>query len=84
MVNHAKRHLLKTGGLTALAWLMAQKPFIVPIPGTTKVHHLLDNLGADDIQLTADELTQFHQELETIEIVGLRLPEAILNFSEAK
>ncbi|NEN75697.1 aldo/keto reductase [Pelistega sp. NLN82] len=79
----AKRKLC-TPAQFSLAWLMVQKPFIVPIPGTTKVHHLLDNLGADDIQLTADELTQFHQELEAIEIVGLRLPEAILNFSEAK
>ncbi len=79
----AKRKLC-TPAQFSLAWLMAQKTFIVPIPGTTKARHLLDNLGADDVQFTADELAQFRQELEAIKVVGLRLPEAILNFSEAK
>lgn len=79
----AKRKLCTPAQLS-LAWLMAQKPFIVPIPGTSKARHLLDNLGADDVKFTDEELAQFRQELEQIEIVGLRLPEAILNFSEAR
>lgn len=68
----------------SLAWLMAQKEFIVPIPGTTKGYHLMDNLGADAVKFNAEELVQFRKELDAIEIAGLRLPEAILNFSEAK
>ncbi|HDL4131277.1 TPA: aldo/keto reductase [Mannheimia haemolytica] len=79
----AKRKLCTPAQLS-LAWLMAQKAFIAPIPGTSKARHLLDNLGADDVKFTEEELAQFRQELEAIEIVGLRLPEAILNFSEAK
>ncbi len=79
----AKRKLCTPAQLS-LTWLMAQKAFIAPIPGTSKARHLLDNLGADDVKFTAEELAQFRQELEAIEIVGLRLPEAILNFSEAK
>ncbi|OOF46126.1 aldo/keto reductase [Rodentibacter trehalosifermentans] len=79
----AKRKLC-TPAQFSLAWLMEQKAFIVPIPGTTKARHLLDNLGADDVKFSAEELRQFHQELDVIDIVGLRLPEAILNFSEAK
>lgn len=79
----AKRKLCTPAQLS-LGWLMAQKDFIVPIPGTTKARHLLDNLGADDVKFTVEELTQFRQELETIDISGLRLPEAVLNFSEAK
>ena len=44
----------------------------------------MDNLGADAVKFTAEELAQFRTELESIEIAGLRLPEAILNFSEAR
>ncbi|MBF0752587.1 MULTISPECIES: aldo/keto reductase [unclassified Pasteurella] len=79
----AKRKLC-TPAQFSLAWLMAQKNFIVPIPGTTKSRHLLDNLGADDVKFSDEELAQFREELEAIDIVGLRLPEAILKFSEAK
>ncbi|OOF41677.1 aldo/keto reductase [Rodentibacter mrazii] len=68
----------------SLAWLLAQKAFIVPIPGTTKGYHLMDNLGADAVKFTTEELSRFRKELDAIEIAGLRLPEAILNFSEAK
>ncbi|OOF54341.1 aldo/keto reductase [Rodentibacter genomosp. 2] len=68
----------------SLAWLLAQKAFIVPIPGTTKGYHLMDNLGADAVKFTTEEFSRFRKELDTIEIAGLRLPEAILKFSEAK
>ena len=68
----------------SLAWLMAQKPFIVPIPGTTQMAHMLENNGADDIRFTADELTQFNTELSKIEIKGERLPKMVLDFSNVE
>ncbi|MBN6079738.1 aldo/keto reductase [Aggregatibacter actinomycetemcomitans] len=84
LVKRWANQKLCTPAQFSLAWLIAQKAFIVPIPGTTKGYHLMDNLGADAVKFTAEELAQFRKELEVIEIVGLRLPEAILNFSEAK
>jgi aryl-alcohol dehydrogenase-like predicted oxidoreductase len=59
----------------ALAWLLAQKPWIVPIPGTTKRHRLEENIGAVDIQLTADDLKEIDREASRIEIHGARYPE---------
>jgi aryl-alcohol dehydrogenase-like predicted oxidoreductase len=56
----------------SLAWLLAQKPFIVPIPGTTDPHHLAENLGALAVAFTPDELRQFRGELSNIRIVGER------------
>ena len=58
----------------ALAWLLAQKPWIVPIPGTTKQHRLKENLGAAAVQLTADELRAIQDTLEQVEIQGERYP----------
>nr|WP_314738885.1 aldo/keto reductase [uncultured Haemophilus sp.] len=84
LVRRWANQKLCTPAQFSLAWLMAQKAFIVPIPGTTKGFHLMDNLGADAVKFTAEELAQFRTELESIEIAGLRLPEAILNFSEAR
>lgn len=68
----------------SLAWLLAQYDGIVPIAGTTKGFHLMENLGANDIVFTDDELKAFRTELEQIQIMGERLPEAILKFSEVK
>jgi aryl-alcohol dehydrogenase-like predicted oxidoreductase len=65
----------------SLAWLLAQKPWIVPIPGTTQMAHMQENIGADHIRFTAEELSQFNREVSAIEIKGLRLPQAVLNFS---
>jgi aryl-alcohol dehydrogenase-like predicted oxidoreductase len=59
----------------ALAWLLAQKPWIVPIPGTTKMHRLEENLGAAAIQLTADDLREIDRAAAQIEIQGARYPE---------
>lgn len=75
---------LCTPAQLSLSWLQAQYPFIVPIAGTTKNHHLMDNLGADGVVWTASELAQFRQEFEQIQIQGDRLPEAILRFSEVR
>jgi aryl-alcohol dehydrogenase-like predicted oxidoreductase len=61
----------------ALAWLLAQKPWIVPIPGTTKLHRLEENLGALDIDLSADELTEMNKAADEIKIIGERYPEAL-------
>ena len=62
----------------ALAWLLAQKPWIVPIPGTTKLHRLTENLGAVDLNLTSDDLAEIVIGLSKIEVQGERLPEAAL------
>lgn len=88
--NQAVVDLLKTiasnkGGTpaqVALAWLLAQKPWIVPIPGTTKLHRLEENLGADTIPLTAEELREINVAVSKIEVHGLRLPEAVLKMTE--
>lgn len=59
----------------AMGWLLAQKPFIVPIPGSTILHHIRENLGALDVHFTAEELAAFRTELEALPISGAR-PEA--------
>ena len=56
----------------ALAWLLAKKPWIVPIPGTTKLHRLEENLGAADVTLSADDLDRIQQALATVEVYGAR------------
>jgi aryl-alcohol dehydrogenase-like predicted oxidoreductase len=65
----------------ALAWLLAQKPWIVPIPGTTQMAHMLDNIGAADVIFSADELQALNAALAGITIQGERLPPAVLTFS---
>jgi aryl-alcohol dehydrogenase-like predicted oxidoreductase len=62
----------------ALAWLLAQKPWIVPIPGTTKRHRLEENLGAAGIQLTEDDLGEIARAAAQIEVHGARYPEHLL------
>jgi aryl-alcohol dehydrogenase-like predicted oxidoreductase len=62
----------------ALGWLLAQKPWIVPIPGTTKLHRLEENLGAVDVVLTTDELAQIDTAAAEITVQGARLPERSL------
>jgi aryl-alcohol dehydrogenase-like predicted oxidoreductase len=58
----------------ALAWLLAQRPWIVPIPGTTKLHRLQENLGGADLQLTPDDLKTIHDAISAIEVQGDRYP----------
>ena len=65
----------------ALAWLLAQKPFIVPIPGTTKLHRLEENLGAANVELTPDDLREMADAAAKIAVEGARLPEAVLKHS---
>lgn len=65
----------------SLAWLMAQKPWIVPIPGTTQMPHMLENIGADGVALSPAEFADLTTQLSTIEIKGARLPAPVLQFS---
>ena len=61
----------------ALAWLLAQKPWIVPIPGTTKLHRLTENLGGAKVVLTADDLSKIEEAASQITIQGARYPQSI-------
>jgi aryl-alcohol dehydrogenase-like predicted oxidoreductase len=65
----------------ALAWLLAQKPWIVPIPGTTKLNRLDENLGAANVELTRDDLLEIERAALQITVQGDRLPEEILKLS---
>ena len=65
----------------ALAWLLAQKPWIVPIPGTKKVERLEENLRAADVQLTPDDLREIESAASKITVQGARLPEGVLELT---
>jgi aryl-alcohol dehydrogenase-like predicted oxidoreductase len=67
-----------TPAQVALAWLLAQKPWIVPIPGTTKRNRLEENIGSTEIALTAQDLSEIDRALSTIDINGTRYPEAMM------
>jgi len=69
-------HKQATPAQVALAWLLAQKPWIVPIPGTTKRHRLEENLGGAQIELTADDLREIQGAVSQIEVRGARYSEA--------
>lgn len=66
-----------TSSQIALAWLLAQKPWIVPIPGTTKLHRLKENLGAAKIKLTENDLKEIHDAVSQVEVRGARYPEQL-------
>lgn len=68
-------------GQIALAWLLAQKPWIVPIPGTTNAAHMVQNVGAAGISFSSEELAELNTSVRAIEVAGPRLPDAILAFS---
>jgi aryl-alcohol dehydrogenase-like predicted oxidoreductase len=59
----------------ALAWLLAQRPWIVPIPGTTKLHRLEENIGAAGVDLTPDDLRDIDRALSKVTVQGARYPE---------
>lgn len=65
----------------ALAWLLAQKPWIVPIPGTTNPAHLRQNVGAADVELSPAEVAELNAEVAAVEVRGQRLPDVVLAFS---
>lgn len=64
-----------TPAQVALAWILAQKPWIVPIPGTTKLHRLEENVGAESVELTADDLREINESSARIPVEGNRYPE---------
>jgi len=68
----------------ALAWLMAQKPWIVPIPGTTHKEHMLQNIGAATVRFTPAELAELNASVAAITIRGQRLPDAVQVFSDVE
>jgi aryl-alcohol dehydrogenase-like predicted oxidoreductase len=68
----------------SLAWLLAQKPFIVPIPGTTQMAHILENNGAEKVKFSASELQLFNTELNAIKVKGDRLPPFVQVFSDVE
>jgi aryl-alcohol dehydrogenase-like predicted oxidoreductase len=72
----ARKHA--TPAQIALAWLLAQKPWIVPIPGTTKRHRLEENLGAEGIHLKVDDLQEIDRAASQIDVHGARYPEPLL------
>ncbi|MFS7305236.1 aldo/keto reductase [Rahnella inusitata] len=66
-----------TSAQIALSWLLAQKPWIVPIPGTTKLHRLEENMGAADVVLSPEDLGEITQALDTVKITGERYPASL-------
>ena len=71
-------------GQIALAWLLAQRPFVVPIPGTTQMPHLLENIGATEVRFTAQELAELTGELDAIEVRGERMPPVVAAWSNVE
>jgi aryl-alcohol dehydrogenase-like predicted oxidoreductase len=81
LLQEIARRKKATAGQVALAWLLAQKPWIVPIPGTTKLHRLEENIGAAAVELTADDLRDIESAASRIAIQGARYPEHIEQMS---
>jgi len=77
LLNQLAQQKQATPAQIALAWLLAQKPWIVPIPGTTKLPRLTENLAAAGLQLNADDLQRINAALETVRITGERYPAAL-------
>lgn len=77
LVSKVAKQKNATPAQIALAWLLAQKPWIVPIPGTTKLNRLEENIGATAIELTADDLREIEETSSKIKIEGARYPENI-------
>jgi len=67
-----------TPGQVALAWLLARKPWIVPIPGTTRLEHLEENLGALEVELTSDDIAEIENRFAELGVQGARAPEHLL------
>ena len=81
LMKTVAEHIGATPAQVALAWLLAQKPWIVPIPGTTKLHRLEENLGALNVELTEADLKQINDAASKLTIEGARLPEAALKMT---
>lgn len=75
LLNKVAQEKNATPAQIALAWILAQKPWMVPIPGTTKLHRLKENIGADSIELTTTDLKEIENATSKIKILGERYPE---------
>ena len=82
LLNDIAKRKNATPAQIELAWLLAQKPWIVPIPGTTKLEHLKENLGALDVVLTSEDLREIQTRLSKITVQGARSSEALLALSD--
>lgn len=81
LLNQIALRTNATPAQIALAWLLAQKPWIVPIPGTTKIYRLEENIGSDSLELAPEDLDEIDRAASKIPIRGERLPESILKMS---
>jgi len=81
LVRDVAAHKGATPAQVALAWLLAQKPWIVPIPGTKKLHRLQENLDAVVVELTVGDLDKIDVALSKISLQGARLPESVLKMT---
>jgi aryl-alcohol dehydrogenase-like predicted oxidoreductase len=81
IVNTWAKRKETTPARIALSWLMAQKNWIVPIPGTTQMAHMLDNSGANAVRFTSAEISELNSAVKAVEIKGQRLPDFVLAFS---
>jgi aryl-alcohol dehydrogenase-like predicted oxidoreductase len=77
LLGEIARRKKATPAQIALAWLLAQKPWVVPIPGTTKLHRLEENIGAASIELTTDDLREIENAASRITVQGARYPEKL-------
>jgi len=81
LLNEWSERKHATSAQVALAWLLGQKPWIVPIPGTTQMAHMVENIGTDSVALTPAEVAELTAQLSAINVEGLRLPQFVLQFS---
>ena len=79
LLRDIARRKKATPAQIALAWLLAQKPWIVPIPGTTKLERLDENIGAAEVKLTSADLREIDSSFSKITVQGTRLPEEHMN-----
>ena len=77
LLGKIAKEMHSTPAQIALAWLLVQKPWIVPIPGTTKLHRLEENLGAAEIKLTVSDLTEINDAISNVDVQGARYPEQL-------
>jgi aryl-alcohol dehydrogenase-like predicted oxidoreductase len=82
LVKRVAERKQATPAQVALAWLLAQRPWVVPIPGTTKLHRLEENLGSVSVELNDDDLREIDEGTANMHIEGARLPEAVLAMTE--
>ncbi|MEM6565791.1 MAG: aldo/keto reductase, partial [Pseudomonadota bacterium] len=71
-------------GQIALAWLMSQGTSIVPIPGTTQMPHLLENIGATGVSFTPSELAELNNQVSAVEVQGARMPAMVAEWSNVE